>query len=67
MTIKAKTFDCVEMKHKAQEEIIGEWEARKHEFASYDEFLQASIQQSEWGRRTWERLHRSRAPTCDSA
>ena len=67
MATKPKTFDCVEMKHKAQREIMAEWEARKHEFGSYEKFLEASIQQSEWGRRTWQRLHRARQSTCDSA
>jgi hypothetical protein len=65
MATKPKTFDCVEMKHKAQEAIMAEWEARRHEFRSYEEFLQQSIQQSEWGRRTWQRLQRARPSTCD--
>lgn len=56
MAKKPKTFDCVEMKRKAQEEIMAEWEARKHEFSSYGEFLEAGIKQSEWGRRVWEEI-----------
>ena len=56
MTTRRKTFDCVEMKHRAQQRIMAEWEARKHEFASYGEFLEASLKESEWGRRAWERL-----------
>ena len=56
MAKKHKAFDCVEMKRKAQEEILAEWEARKHEFPSYGEFLEAGIKQSEWGRRVWEEI-----------
>ncbi len=59
MATKPKTFDCVEMKHKVQKEIMLQWEARKHEFSSYEEFLQAGIKESDWGRRTWERIRRT--------
>lgn len=62
MTTKAKTFDCVEMKRKAQESIMAEWEARKREFSSYEEFLEATLKQSDWGRRTWERLRPVNGP-----
>jgi hypothetical protein len=61
MTTKPKTFDCVEMKRKAQEEISAQWEARKEEFASYGAFLEATLLESDWGRRMWERLERKRA------
>jgi hypothetical protein len=67
MTTKPKPFDCVEMKHQAQREIAAEWEGRKHEFRSYEEFLRASIRQTEWGRATWHRLGPARQWTCDSA
>jgi len=56
MTTKPKTFDCVEMKRKAQEEILMQWQARKHEFASYGEFLEATLLESEWGRRMWQKI-----------
>ena len=56
MTTKPKTFDCVEMKRKAQEEILAQWDARKHEFASYGEFLEATLLESDWGRRVWEKI-----------
>jgi len=56
MATKRKTFDCVEMKQKAQEEIAAQWKARGQEFVSYEAFLEAGIKQSEWGRRMWERL-----------
>lgn len=67
MATKPKTLDCVEMKNKAQREIMAEWEARKHEFDSYEGFLEATIRESEWGRCTWQRLHRARQPTSDPA
>ena len=55
MVTKRKTFDCVGMKHKAQQEIMAEWAERKDEFASYGEFLEATIRESDWGRRMWEK------------
>ncbi len=66
MATKPKTFDCVEMKHKSQREIASEWQARKHEFGSYEDFLRASIRESEWGRRAWRRLHGARQSNRDS-
>lgn len=57
MGSRTKTFDCVQMKRKAQEQIMAEWDRRKGEFSSYGEFLEDGIKQSEWGRRMWERIH----------
>jgi hypothetical protein len=51
---KKKTFDCVEFKRQAQARIRAEWEKRKGEFASYQEFLEAT--QSEWERAFWARV-----------
>lgn len=62
MATKLKKFDCVEMKRQAQEEILAEWERRKNEFSSYGEFLEATIQESEWGRRVWERARPQKSP-----
>jgi hypothetical protein len=45
----AKTFDCVEMKREAQRRIGAEYEARKREFASYWEFLNATAAESAFG------------------
>ena len=39
MTTKTKTFDCVEMKQRAQRELMAEYQARRGEFSSYAEFL----------------------------
>ena len=55
MATKHKTFDCVDMKRKAQQEILAEWERRKGEFSSYGEFLEATIRESDWARGIWER------------
>ena len=63
MATKPKSFDCVEMKRKAQEAILAEWEAHKGEFASYAEFLEAGIRRSQWGRRMLEKLHCTRRPS----
>ena len=63
MATKSKTFDCVEMKRQAQEKILAEWKSRKHEFSSYGAFLEATIRDSEWTRKTWERAQRQKAPT----
>ena len=56
MTTKTKTFDCVEMKRRIQEELRREYEARKMEFASYADFLQAKADRSPWVRQLRERF-----------
>ncbi len=53
-TTKKKTFDCVEIKRQAQKRIREEWERRKHEFASYGEFLKAT--QTPWEREFWAKV-----------
>jgi hypothetical protein len=53
-----KTFDCVEMKRQAQENLQAEWEARKQDFPSYGAFLDATVHESEWARKTWERARK---------
>ena len=62
MTMMPKNFDCVEMKRQAQEKLLAEWEQRKHEFPSYGAFLDASVQESEWCRRTWEKSKQKKSP-----
>ncbi len=47
MTNRTKTFDCVEMKDRIQRELRQEYEARKTEFASYADFLNATADESE--------------------
>ena len=46
MATKAKTFDCVEMKNRIQAKRLAEYEARKSEFDSYIDFINARVQQS---------------------
>ena len=41
MATKTKTFDCVEMKRQAQARLRAEYEARKGEFSSVVDFLNA--------------------------
>jgi len=48
-----KTFDCVGMKHEAQKALLAEFESRRGEFASLDDFLRAKAEESEWVSTTW--------------
>ena len=43
---KNKSFDCVDMKNRIQAELRREYEARKTEFASYADFINASVNES---------------------
>jgi len=47
MSTKTKTFDCVEMKNRIQAERLAEYESRKGEFASYVDFVNARVKDSE--------------------
>jgi hypothetical protein len=47
MPTKTKTFDCVEMKNRIQAERLAEYESRKDEFASYLDFINARVTDSE--------------------
>jgi hypothetical protein len=46
MATRTKTFDCVEMKNRIQEKRLAEYEARKGEFASYLDFVNARVKRS---------------------
>lgn len=46
MTTKKKTFDCVEMKRKAQARLRAEYESRSAEFDSIVDFINAKAEQS---------------------
>ena len=46
MTTRTKPFDCVEMKRKAQEKLMAEYQNRKAEFRSYGDFLRSKASQS---------------------
>ena len=51
MAPRPKRFDCVEMKRRAQKQLLTEYEARKNEFGAYCQFIEAKARQSEfWGR-----------------
>lgn len=50
MLMKNKTFDCVEMKHKAQQQLHDEYEIRRNEFSSYYAFLESRSCESPWQR-----------------
>jgi hypothetical protein len=47
MLKKPKTFDCVEMKNRIQAELFAEYQSRKGEFASYQDFINAKVKDSE--------------------
>jgi hypothetical protein len=47
MATNGKTFDCVEMKNRIQAERLAEYELRKSEFASYVDFVNARVKDSE--------------------
>jgi hypothetical protein len=42
METKRKTFDCVEMKDRIQRELMKEFEARRREFKTYADFINAT-------------------------
>jgi len=44
---KDKSFDCVEMKNRIQQELRKEYEARKAEFSSYADFINATAGECE--------------------
>jgi hypothetical protein len=56
MRKKTETFDCVEMKQKAQEKLHAEYESRKNQFASYYAFLEARANESPWQREFWAKV-----------
>ena len=56
MTTKTKTFDCVEMKRKAQEALQAEYHSRRGEFASFSDFLNAKIRESEQASAIWDQF-----------
>jgi hypothetical protein len=61
MATKAKTFDCVAWKDRAQEKLWAEYEARKDEFASEVEFLNAKADESEIAKVVRAKIARARA------
>ena len=58
-----KTFDCVEMKNRIQRQLRDEYEARKAEFSSYADFVNATVEQSEEIRAFRRRVAQAKAAT----
>jgi len=50
MRMKAKTFDCVEMKNRIQARILSQYEAHKDEYTSFVDFVKARAGKSKWVR-----------------
>ena len=63
LTKPKKTFDCVEMKCRAQEELHAEFQARKNEFLSYFAFLEAKTAESAWQKEFWAKVAAARGRT----
>ena len=59
MTGKTKTFDCVEMKRRAQEKLLAEYESRRDEFDSYAHFIEAKSRASAWQQDFWAKVTRA--------
>lgn len=53
---KTKTFDCVEMKRRAQDQLLAEFEKQKERFSSYRQFLDFQAKQSAWQSRLWKEI-----------
>ena len=56
MTTKTKIFDCVDAKRKAQEELEREFDSRRGEFASFSEFVNAKLAETEKISDLWNRF-----------
>lgn len=61
MRTRPKTFDCVEMKNRIQRELREEYEARKDEFSSYADFINATADESEEIRAYWAKIAGAKA------
>jgi hypothetical protein len=60
MSTKSKTFDCVEMKDRAQQNLHAEYQSRKGEFSSYFAFLEAKAHESLQQREFWAKVAAAR-------
>ncbi|HUW57274.1 MAG TPA: hypothetical protein VMZ92_11625 [Planctomycetota bacterium] len=45
METRKKPFDCVEFKRQAQRRLMEEFEARRDEFATYADFINAKVKE----------------------
>ena len=57
---KEKTFDCVEMKNDCQERSRDEYDQRHDDFPSYVEFVNAMMEETEWGKSIIKKFRRVR-------
>ncbi len=57
MSTKIKNFDCVEMKNRIQAECMAEYEAKKSEYANFEDFVRARTGRSEWVKNMREKFH----------
>ena len=57
---KPKEFDCVKMKNEIQAKILAEYEARKGEFSSFVDFINAKANESPWVRKMRRRFNAGR-------
>ena len=65
MGTRAKAFDCVAFKRRSQERLMAEYEARKDEFSSEIEFLNAKAAESEIAKAVREKIEpASREPAA---
>jgi hypothetical protein len=55
-----KKFDCVEMKNAIQQQLRQEYERRKSEFASYVDFINSTVNESDEIRLFREQLAKSK-------
>jgi hypothetical protein len=62
MNNKPKDFNCVEAKRQAQEALEKEFEARRGEFASFSDFLNAKVMESEETLEIWRRFSKPGTP-----
>ncbi len=61
--VKKKDFDCVEMKKEIQEALMKEYEARRDEFKSFVDFLNAKSEESLWQRGFREKVAKAKPKT----
>ncbi len=62
MGTKAKAFDCVAFKRRAQERLMAEYEERKDEFSSEIEFLNAKADESELAKAVRAKIAPAKSP-----
>ena len=60
MKTKTKTFDCVEMKHKAQKALLDEFESRRAEFATLTDFLNDKLVKSDIASSVWKKFEKQK-------